>query len=659
MTVGLEIQAGLETVEVNKGLKQIADGVKDVSSELLATQNNLKNFENALKKSTDPKEIDRLKNSITGLKSKLEVLNSTQNNLLGTQNKFVSGSNQASQALTDLGRVAQDAPYGFMGIANNINPLVESLGRLKAKAGSTGGALKSLASAFSGPAGIGVAISIVSSLLLAFGDEIVAYFKNISDAEKAQTRLNSAMGDAQASVQGNISRLSALVSIAKDVTKSDSARNQALNTLNKEYELFNGKLTKANINTAESTSLIDRQTQALIRQSKIKGIEGLIGDTYKKLYETQNKALGENLTLWDKTKQYALAAINPMAAASYEFTKGIERRNEALSKGNTEISFYQSELKKLLSIDADEGTMFDPKKVKERVQAEKTYLDVLKELRKEESELQGQYSQSFIDPTQLFEGAKNAYKKAIGDLSSMKDVPVGVISATAEEFRLKYKKIVLPEQTVMPDRQQGIELAVTPKFNVEMMNKEFAKFWETLKTKSTTELTQWQEIIKTATTNVFTGFGEGLATLMQGGNALDTIFGNLFRTFGDAFVQFGKQIVIQSAFMQKIQAALSTGGFTKSLALGLGMIAAGTLMKGIRIGSNAQGTDYWRGGLTMVGERGPELVSLPRGSRVTPNHEMGAIGGGMDFDIRPVTIFRGTELMVYFNKVSKLNNTVG
>lgn len=37
---------------------------------------------------------------------------------------------------------------------------------------------------------------------------------------------------------------------------------------------------------------------------------------------------------------------------------------------------------------------------------------------------------------------------------------------------------------------------------------------------------------------------------------------------------------------------------------------------GKNIGRNADGTDYWRGGLTWVGERGPELVSLPQGSRV-------------------------------------------
>lgn len=37
------------------------------------------------------------------------------------------------------------------------------------------------------------------------------------------------------------------------------------------------------------------------------------------------------------------------------------------------------------------------------------------------------------------------------------------------------------------------------------------------------------------------------------------------------------------------------------------------------IGNNAQGTDYWRGGLTWIGEQGPELVELPRASKVYSN----------------------------------------
>lgn len=40
---------------------------------------------------------------------------------------------------------------------------------------------------------------------------------------------------------------------------------------------------------------------------------------------------------------------------------------------------------------------------------------------------------------------------------------------------------------------------------------------------------------------------------------------------------------------------------------------------GAEVGHNATGTSYWRGGYSVVGEHGPELVNLPGGSRVFSN----------------------------------------
>ena len=42
---------------------------------------------------------------------------------------------------------------------------------------------------------------------------------------------------------------------------------------------------------------------------------------------------------------------------------------------------------------------------------------------------------------------------------------------------------------------------------------------------------------------------------------------------------------------------------------------------------NAAGTDNWRGGLTWVGEAGPELVALPRGSQIYSNQESRSMAG--------------------------------
>ncbi len=59
---------------------------------------------------------------------------------------------------------------------------------------------------------------------------------------------------------------------------------------------------------------------------------------------------------------------------------------------------------------------------------------------------------------------------------------------------------------------------------------------------------------------------------------------------------------------------------------GNGATTAALKMYGI--GNNADGTNSWRGGLTWVGERGPELVNLPRGAQVLPAQRSAAFAGG-------------------------------
>jgi hypothetical protein len=47
----------------------------------------------------------------------------------------------------------------------------------------------------------------------------------------------------------------------------------------------------------------------------------------------------------------------------------------------------------------------------------------------------------------------------------------------------------------------------------------------------------------------------------------------------------------------------------------------------IQKGYNATGNDNWRGGLTWVGEAGPELVSLPGGSQILNAQDSRSFGG--------------------------------
>lgn len=105
--------------------------------------------------------------------------------------KLPQASNASTLALINLGRVVQDAPFGFLGIANNLNPLLESFQRLKAQSGSTGGALSALGGSLKGAGGLGIAISVVSSLLIVFGDKLFASTKQFDAAKEKVDRLKN------------------------------------------------------------------------------------------------------------------------------------------------------------------------------------------------------------------------------------------------------------------------------------------------------------------------------------------------------------------------------------------------------------------------------------------------------------------------------------
>jgi len=79
-------------------------------------------------------------------------------------------------------------------------------------------------------------------------------------------------------------------------------------------------------------------------------------------------------------------------------------------------------------------------------------------------------------------------------------------------------------------------------------------------------------------------------------------------------------------------------GVVKQLASMALSAAFGALKTSLGIPGFAKGTNFAPGGLAMVGERGPELVNLPRGSQVIPNHELGGMGGQVH---KPTFVFPG------------------
>ena len=90
---------------------------------------------------------------------------------------LTSAARQGDLALIELGRGVSDARFGFAGLGNNLQRMVEIFGYAKRAAGSTGGALKAMAGNIIGTGGLVAAMSI----LIAYAPEILQFFKSFFD----------------------------------------------------------------------------------------------------------------------------------------------------------------------------------------------------------------------------------------------------------------------------------------------------------------------------------------------------------------------------------------------------------------------------------------------------------------------------------------------
>ncbi|WP_417723953.1 hypothetical protein [Salipiger sp.] len=118
-------------------------------------------------------------------------------------------------------------------------------------------------------------------------------------------------------------------------------------------------------------------------------------------------------------------------------------------------------------------------------------------------------------------------------------------------------------------------------------------------------------------------------------SAADSIrssFTDAFKSVVTRAQTFGEAV---AGVLQKLadMALTSVGDFLFS---GLSGVLGGALGS---IPGHANGTDFAAGGLAWVGEQGRELVNLPRGSQVIPNHKLDQLGGQMAVQVVPSPYF--------------------
>jgi hypothetical protein len=308
-------------------------------------------------------------------------------------------SGKAQYALTNLSRVASDAPFGFIAIQNNLDPLLSSFGQLQKETGSVGGALKALGSSLAGPAGIAVGFSVVSALVTtaiqkygSLSAAVDALFISTDAAAMAQRDLNKSNAESIASVQGELSSINSLVTVAQDLSLSNEARSLAIKKLNQQYPQYLGNLTLENSNTAQTATSVEKLTAALERKAKIAGVEKLI----TKIAEQQAQAyldLQQNIKDTDSPLQKFVNGVVQSVTGTSASLKNLSSINKEYGNQEKQLKILQEALNNLtkeqavnneISVKADKITKDKTKSTKEESRVTADYWKQLAILNKEQ-----------------------------------------------------------------------------------------------------------------------------------------------------------------------------------------------------------------------------------------------------------------------------------
>lgn len=130
---------------------------------------------------------------------------------------------------------------------------------------------------------------------------------------------------------------------------------------------------------------------------------------------------------------------------------------------------------------------------------------------------------------------------------------------------------------------------------------------------------------------VFNGIGTVVQVVAPIVSSLISGLSPIFANVGSALTSMST--IFSSVFSGIMGIVQNAYNFVKPLIEGIGKMVSGisgAVSSGLswvagKLGKNATGTKYWRGGLSVVGEHGPELIQMPSGSKVYTNKETRAM----------------------------------
>jgi len=556
----------------------------------------------------------------------------------------VKGSNSAAFALTNLGRVAQDAPFGFIGIQNNLNPLLESFSRLKAETGGTGSALKALGQSLIGPAGLGIALSVVSAGILFYQQYQQKANKEVTTAKKVTDEYINSLGQVQQAqlkgaqaAQGELATLKLLYSQYQNSTLPLEQRKDAYKEIQKLYPAYFGNLGFEATATNKTKNAYNSLTESILASARARAAADLIAKNSTRQLENEQKIIDLNKQIQnERTKQLKLQntveSQNLLAKqeANILTSKQADIVNKYLTAGAKEAEL--TKLKNNLLTDSNILT-------EKNIQLTKSVNQEIAKGGKVSGSVGGDALQKGKMPKA--DNTANEAKKRAEDLAKEANAFGAKMLKSIQDFQIDVSNLAAEKKAkidfIDPDQLQSA-VALTDMFqkeifgNLQKANKHLIDFNQ-----------QASDIIQNSIVGTFAGLGNAVGTALANGTSIAEALGqSLLSSVASVLGELGKLLIATGVGMISLKTAFKNPYL--AIAAGVALVAlsgyAATKASNITSGAGSGGG----GG----GSSGGGSVPVPQASSTISTSAAGSSqnfgGGAVVFEIS------GTNLIGVLNR---------
>lgn len=596
VVLSAELQARVDSFVAN--LLAAANGADNTDRSVSAMSTNIsRNIANV-----NRQNISAFTNSLNAGTLAVQRFNNTPLN----PRPVIVGANRATQSLTDFGRILQDLPYGIQGVANNFNPAIESFQRLQRETGSTSAALRALGGSLLGPAGIGIAISAISSLLIYYTQYQQRANKATKDAKKNTDDYISTLDQlTQVQVKGaenaqkELTDLKILYGVYQNATIPLRDRKRAYSELQEQYPEYFKNLAFEKQASQETVAAYDKLTQSILATARARAAADLITKNSSRQLENEQKV-----------KDLEAERLKIQVKRNIEASKGIDAvtstTREAAGLSNaTKLNSLTGDLND--NLETTNNLKTDSKKLDE------ANLNLLKAVNAE-------IAKGAKLPGEDGKGNKNLKAKIEVAKLELPDNPQDLVKKFFNEISginaPGTLTVKAPENLKIQGELKKVDLGQLFKFDSADLDKAI----ENLKLQQKLNdivIGAEQEIIKLtslpglidatagALSQSFSAMGEAIAS---GGDVLAAAGGVIQQTFADLLAALGKQFITMGA--AKIAAGILASPFGgKLIADGAGLVAlgAGLSLGGGIVGGAGKGKAS--GGVTAFANGG--IISGP------------------------------------------------